>query len=565
MADLDPRIFAEALQEWRHAPSRRKCSVKDKWCSVLGISGATFYRKAKDLLGGEKKRRADHGRHKDPRMEEWARTIVRVMGLAPKTVRRPPIGLAFRKALINGLLPPEAEGVPYSTFCRVIREKGLLEQTQRIVRFEALKPMDMWQMDASGSEHLFVARLDGKGEPVLRLRATKSDYKNKPRDGIKIWYYGMVDDHSGYWLARAYAAPGESSADNLAFFQWCACKKDDQRIPFYGLPEKIYMDNGPLARAHTTTEFFKRIDVDLKTHEPNSPEDTGKIEVRWKPLWRNFEMDLLMDPHWEKTEFSVDALNERLLNFIVAENRRAHRRLNCSRLDAWMEVMKNGGVAEISPEAWNTAFISRKVTIDRAGWFSFDGKDYEAKGIYSTRARAYRGVLDGKLMVKDLRTGGIYEAHEARYLEAGEFRGDRKQEWAEIKKEAGAMKERFAPGEFKGVYEGIETGNITYMPVRSSERMVETAFEKVDPHGETDAAKIRSEKTDALDVPRSILNDRMPMFEFFKKLRNETGTISPELNRELRERYGESIDTKEAEEVIRRIATGEPERKKVSV
>lgn len=554
MPDVDPRIFAEALKEWRAAQHGHKSFVAAKWIEVLGISQATFHRKVKSLeIQESRSRRSDHGRRKDPRVDEWARIIVQVMGFVPKTIRKPPIKLALKKALINGMLPPEAEGVPYSTYCRIIREKGLLEVSQKIVRFEASRPMEMWQMDASGSEHLYVAKITSNG-PVLRLRATKQDYKNKLQDGLKVWYYGMVDDFSGYWLSRVYIAPGESSADNLAFFKWCACKKIDQRIPFYGLPETVYMDNGPLSRANTTREFFKRVDVELKTHEPNSPEDTGKIEVRWKPLWRMFEMDLLMDPHWEKIEMTPEELNERLLNFIVDENQRAHRHLDCTRLDAWLTVAKSGGVVEISPEAWDTVFVTKKVLVDRAGWFDFEGVKYQINGFIDGWARAYKGVLDGKIIVKELRTSRTFEAQEAQYLPAGEFRKERKQEWEKVKNEAEAMKERFAPGDFRGVYEGRESVNVRYL-VKSTDRPVETDFAKVDPYEEKDRAAAIPSKIDAMECPRPA-KSTIPMWKFLKDLKNII-TITPELNRELKERYGESIDVKEAEEVIRRISEGE--------
>lgn len=560
MREVDRGVFAEAVQEWRSAPHGRKSEIRDKWCDVLGISRAKFHRDARrDAREETRSRRSDAGKRKDPRLDEWAATVVRVMGFAPKTVRRPTVKLAFRKAFKNGLLPPEAEEIPLSTYHRVIRERGLLESAQKIVRFEASRPMEMWQMDASGSEHIYVAGKDKNGGPLLKLRATKGNYKNKPQDGLRVWYYGAVDDFSGYWLARAVVAPGESSADNLAFFRWCACKKEDPRVPFYGLPETVYMDNGALARAHATTEFFKRIDVELKTHEANSPEDTGKIECRWKPLWREFEMDLMMDPHWDKVALTVDELNRRLLNFIEEENRRKHRRLPCSRTDAWLTVMRSGGVVEISPEAWDTVFVTRKVAIDRAGWFSFDGKDYEVKELFNTKARAYKGVLDGKIVVKDLRSGCTYEAAPAQYVKAGEHRGVKKQEWERIKAESKAMRERFAPGEFRGVYDEAEAeaGNIQFLPVRSNERPVETTFEKVDPCAGDDEKYRIPETVDAMTVSRAIADRSIPMTEFLRTLIQRIGPIAPEVNRGLRERYGGSIEAKEAEDVIRRLEEGE--------
>jgi len=78
------------------------------------------------------------------------------------------------------------------------------------------------------------------------------------------------------------------------------------------------MDNGPLARAQVTTEFFERIGVEIKAHEPGSPEDTGKIEIKWKQLWTNFEsLEFLMDPNWESREYTLSEITERLINYTV--------------------------------------------------------------------------------------------------------------------------------------------------------------------------------------------------------------------------------------------------------
>jgi len=47
------------------------------------------------------------------------------------------------------------------------------------------------------------------------------------------------------------------------------------------------------------------------------------------------------------------------------------------------------------------------------------------------------------------------------------------------------------------------------------------------------------------------------MAEFFRKLFQSTGPISTELNQELRAKYGERINKKEAEEVIEKVASGQ--------
>lgn len=63
-------------------------------------------------------------------------------------------------------------------------------------------------------------------------------------------------------------------------------------------------------------------------------------------------------------------------------------------------------------------------------------------------------------------------------------------------------------------------------------------------------------RMDACEVSRSISSRRIPMIEFLAQLKGEIGTISPELNQELRAQYGTGIDMEEAAEVIRSIQDG---------
>ena len=60
-----------------------------------------------------------------------------------------------------------------------------------------------------------------------------------------------------------------------------------------------------------------------------------------------------------------------------------------------------------------------------------------------------------------------------------------------------------------------------------------------------------------MEVDRGLVVEDMPMAEFFRKLFQAIGPIAPELNQELRAKYGTAINKKEAEEVIEKIASGQ--------
>ncbi|MDP3013861.1 MAG: DDE-type integrase/transposase/recombinase, partial [Candidatus Subteraquimicrobiales bacterium] len=320
MKGIDNTLLAVALDEWLSAPHGAKEFVVNKHAERFKISFQTMHLKFKSFGYHlpQKKTKCTKGKSKIEGLREIAEAIARLYALIPKRAgRKPPLEYAIEKAIINGLVPGNTKDIHPGTIGRAMRELNLLDTKGRIYRFQAKRPMEQVQYDCSGSEYLYVSRFEGK-EPILRIRESKS-YKNKDKfENYRVWYHGIVDDHSRYWLAMPHVAPGEDSECAIKTLKWAFSKKEDQRIPFRGLPARLYMDNGPLAKANATKDFLKRIGVELKTHAPECPDGTGKIEIKWKELWRGFEVgEFLMQPHWEKQEISLTQLREMLMNYTV--------------------------------------------------------------------------------------------------------------------------------------------------------------------------------------------------------------------------------------------------------
>jgi hypothetical protein len=61
-----------------------------------------------------------------------------------------------------------------------------------------------------------------------------------------------------------------------------------------------------------------------------------------------------------------------------------------------------------------------------------------------------------------------------------------------------------------------------------------------------------------IEMAREAAAPAIPIIEFLKRLRSEIGSITPALNREIRDTYGDHIDASEASRVISRLAVGEP-------
>ena len=478
MKDIDTSLLTEMYCEWQATTGGGKSYIVSKHAKTLGIAYGTLYKMFRRLgyKTVQRKEKATKGMPKIEGLHEMAEQIGKIYGFIPaRAGRKPALEIAIRKAIENGMIPERAREISTSTFARVIREKGLLDTEGRILRFQAERPMEQVQYDVSGSEYLYVTDI-ADGDPVLRVRASKG-YKNKDKyENLRIWYHGMVDDHSRYWLAMPVVAAGESSADAIRFCKWAFARKEDERLVFRGLPGRIYMDNGPLAKAEATRNFFERqLGVTIKTHEPESPSDTGKIEIKWRQLWNSFEAaEFLMDPHWDKREYRLSELRQRLMNYMVELNAKKHPNMNCTREEAWRTVMRTGGVIDIEESAFDRAFTRTKRCVGKDGIFSLENEKYFVKGLLDAEVWVYRGIIHKveqaslpdimttgrdacstiqNIVVEDCLTHKRYDVVPFEMPGLDEIRRDKMPEGVRIRQEAEEMKKKMVPGAFKGIYE----------------------------------------------------------------------------------------------------------------
>jgi hypothetical protein len=475
MKEIDPLMLAESCRKWQMTPNGAKTYIVHEAAETFGVSYQTMHRKFKKLIYKPEQRKESKikGVSKIQGLKDIACAIAHLYALIPQRVKRKPsIEYTIEKAIINGLIPESAKDIHPGTITRKIREMNLLDSKGRVQRFQAQRPMEQVQYDVSGSEYLYVHRIEGN-EPILRIRPDKG-YKNKDKfENLRVWYHGLVDDHSRYWLAMPHVAPGESSNEAIKTLKWAFSKKADIRIPFRGLPSRIYMDNGPLAKAKATQEFLNRIGVEIKTHMPDDPEATGKIEIKWRSLWQMFEAgEFLMQPHWETQEIPLTQLREMLLNYTVRFNNRQHPNLKVSKLQAWLSIIQDGGVIDIAEEAFDTVFTYYDRQVKPDGTISIDGIQYFVKGLVNAYVRAYVGLLNRKIVAEDLITHKRYDVIPYVIPQLGEFKTDKQPAGVKIREEAQALKERFLPGEFKGVYQGRTDDKVISMPIRTKEERI---------------------------------------------------------------------------------------------
>lgn len=426
MSSIDPVIMAQAIEAWQHAGHGAKGAVLEQWLPILGVSAATFHRlKANWGRQKERRTRADRGCRRNQERVDWVRKIITVKNRPPKGVRSICTEDALKWAVRLGMVPEEAMGMNVGYINYLAREMGWTLEARRQNRFEASYPNQVHQFDASGSEYLYPVRKLGD-EWVLKLRRQKMKNKEQPK-GLKVWAYGLADDFSGYRLSRYTVAAGEAAEGGIRFLQW-AWAVDAEHAPFRGLPEILYLDNGPITKSQAFTDFVETINVTLQTHMPYKSQATGKVENNWRAMWNRFENNFFVDPGWESREITLTELNQELAAFWREWNKRKHRSKNFSRENIWLTIMHRGGPVDIDPSAWARIFRRATRTLDAAGCFDWQGMTYQVKEIHSTKVTVYQGLLSGGVLVEDHRDRQRYGAVEFAPKPWGTFIGQAKSE-----------------------------------------------------------------------------------------------------------------------------------------
>jgi transposase InsO family protein len=403
MPNLDPSILKLILSDWSNAPFREKRNVLEKWADKLKISTNTLYRHIKT----GRKRKATGRRIEN--IEAHVNVVCMIKKKPPEQHGEIKTAQAIKIAVKNGLIPKDMMGKT-STFDRIMRDLGMNKKKRRVQRYQAEYPNQLHHVDASSSKFFFIHReTEDKTDYVLRLHAGTKGYKNKPVPiRLRPWLYGLTDDCSGVFVARYIAAYGESAVDNLEFIEWAWGKNDDK--PFFGLPDKIKGDFGPMMRGPDTKDFFARLCVDIDPSTPENKDAHGKIERPWRTVWQSFETPFFAQHDWRKFEITLSELNDQFLKYQQEYNDNQHRyEKDITRLDAWKRINFKGGAVAIPENALSTIARRHERTVGADGCLSLDNVLYEVKGLHDAKVYVYTGIFENKMIVEDKSTGKKYD------------------------------------------------------------------------------------------------------------------------------------------------------------
>lgn len=248
------QIPAEALVHLRRRldmlPPRHpdRAEVLRSARELYGVSRATLYRVLQQSLRPKGLRRADRGKPRKIPAAEMERYCEIVAALKLRTTNRKGRHLSTVQAIRlmeehgveapEGLVQPASGTLRKTTVNRYLRAWGLdyarVIRAPAAVRFQAQRSNELWQFDISPSDLKHVKQplwIDPvRGAPTLML-------------------FSVADDRSGVVYQEYRCVYGEDAEAALRFLYNAMAAKPEEEMPFQGIPDAIYMDNGPVTRS----------------------------------------------------------------------------------------------------------------------------------------------------------------------------------------------------------------------------------------------------------------------------------------------------------------------------
>jgi len=333
LASLPPRSAARKEEVQRIA-------------SLFGVSPSTIYRALKSFSQPKGLRRNDRGHPRRFSDREKVKFCEIIVAMKLRTTNRQGRHISTNRAIEileqygvqtpDGFVQPEPGQLRPTTINRWLRIWGYdqprMTRAPAAVRFEAKHSNTLWQFDISPSDLKHIEQpewVDPKrGNPTMML-------------------FSIVDDGSGVAYQEYRCAYGEDVETALRFMFNAMAPKED--TPFQGIPEMIYLDNGPVAKSLVFQNMMERLGINWQTHMPagsdgnrTTARSKGKVERPFRSVKEAHETLY----HFHKPQTEAEA-NSWLRNFINRYNEKPHRREPHSRLEDWIANLPQSGLREM--------------------------------------------------------------------------------------------------------------------------------------------------------------------------------------------------------------------------
>ena len=399
LLDLRRRLDALAPRD----PGRR--ALVDGMAGLYDVSRATVYRSLAGQLRPKGLRRSDRGEPRKMPRPELERYCEIVAALKVRTSNLKRRRLSTRRCIEpledhgvetpSGLARAPAGLLTTPTVNRYLRLWGYdharMTRAPAAVRFEARTSNQMWQFDISPSDLKEIPQPawidpDREGRPVPML-------------------FSVVDDRSGASYQEYRCVYGEDVESGLRFLFNAMAPKDGDRPSIQGIPETLYLDNGPVAKSGVFATVMKRLGVRLMTHLPAGRDgrrptarSKGTVDRPFRTVKEAHETLY----HFHRPETEAEA-NAWLARYIDRYNGQPHRREPHSRIEDWMRNLPGEGFRQMCSWERFCAFARdperRRVAGDAR--IRVDGAHYELDpDLAGEMVTVWWGLFDQDLFVE---------------------------------------------------------------------------------------------------------------------------------------------------------------------
>ena len=198
---------------------------------------------------------------------------------------------------------------------------------------------------------------------------------------------------------------GEDVEGALRFLFNAMAPKPLEGFPFQGIPEMIYLDNGPVAKSHVFQQVMGYLGVNVVTHLPQganrrhvTARAKGKVERPFRTVKETHEVLY----HFHEPENEAEA-NQWLMNYLRHYNDKPHRSEPHSRLEDWVKNLGPSGLRAMCSWDRFCTFAReperRKVGVDAR--VSVDGMIYEVDpDLAGEIVVLWWGLFDNELYVE---------------------------------------------------------------------------------------------------------------------------------------------------------------------
>lgn len=543
----------EMAQRLSAAAHGEKDGIVAEYQALTGKKPATLYRIAKKFgFDSGRKKRDDAGTLRCGLTEEQLQFMSALIQESAREVKGTilPLSEVMQMSLDQGVL--QKGQISEARLQAILRDREMnstaLNALEPSIRMASLHPNHVHIFDASICIQYYLK--NGRGLALMDER----DYREKkPANLAKIkqrLIRMVLADHYSHWLwVKYYAAAGENQQITFDFLTSAWRGGHHEKLPFRGVPKYLLMDAGSANIAKGILNLLERLDIEIPKNMPHNPRRQGSAEVAQNIIETHFEARLRFEP-----ATTVEELNAWVTDWLVWWNgTRVVRRHKMTRTDCWLtirqEMLRDLPTDELLRDLYAEPEVERTVRQDNS--ITFRNETYRLKHI--------PGIRPGKKVTVILRPYHWPQVAvhfgEVDYLVdpvgtlAGGFSADSAIIGTEFKAQPETTVQRvrkanenLAHGEQK------QKGSV---PFGGTLQVFGHQADKV-------AAVPMPRRGTPLETGRSIVAAQIPVAELLKRLRDAVGRVPPELNRELRAEFGETVDVKTAEAVVSAVTDGRP-------